>query len=949
MLRKILFALCFLTSTLVLAQTGTIKGIVTDAKTGEPVIGANAVIQGTTIGAATDIEGKFTINNVKPGTYNLAVSFITYKTHVIPDVVVESAKISSIEIQLQEDATELQEVVVTGTREINNDLALLSAIKESKLVVSGISAEQIVKLPDSDAAQVMKRVPGITVVDNRFVMVRGVPERYNQVMINNAIAPSTEIDKRSFSFDLISSSAIDQLLVFKSGAADLPGDFAGGVIKVITKQTPNENYFNVGLNFGYRSGTTFNDFNESTRSSTDFLGFDNSFRPLPNGFPSTEQMKNAPTISQIRVDAANQLENTFGFDQYSAPVDYGFSLGLGRKFSIGRVEIGTIANASYSNSYLNFASNIIRYSSFDKDPATPSEKQFEFFDNVSNHESKISVVNNWLIKTGERNKIEFKNLYVLIGENKTILRTGSDIGTQGGAMNNNGSFQYVSRSIYSGQLQGQVLSKNKSLSIDWIAGLNRISRNEPDFRRYRSFFNDSFSSENKYRVELPPSSNLFDASRFYSTLTDLGYSNGVDVQKKFGNSSEKRVASIKAGYFVDYKERNFVARYFSYLYPGSFDGQFGENLRFQPIDQIFSQQNLYTLNPNGTVNTPGLALEEGTDEGGKDSYKGTALTTSGYISGSLPLGKFDLAGGLRIEYFDQELNTYNGDTVVTNQVLTPLPFLNIAYNVSDRSLIRAAYSKTVNRPEFREIAPFSFYQFEYNLLIQGNTDLKTATIQNIDLRWETYPNPGELLSFGGFYKSFRNPIEFVQDNNSGNLGFSYQNAPEAFSYGVELEIRKSLASLGVAKILRNTTVNLNASAIKSEVDMGPNVTFQERRRPLQGQSPYVINSGIYYNDTDNGFAVNIAYNVFGNRIFSVGSVLFPSWLERPRNAVDLQISKQVKQMEIKLNIQNLLNAPYRFIQDNNENQKTESDLDDPIQEYRTGTLFNVSFGWKFVK
>lgn len=945
-MRKILFFLLVTVSFNLFAQNGSISGLVKDAKTGEAVIGANAVIQGTAVGAATDLDGKFTIANLKPGTYTLAVSFVTYKTHLIPDVVVEGGKISSVSIDLQEDATELKEVVVTGKREINNDISLMAAIKESKLVVSGISAQQIVKLPDNDAAQVMKRVPGITIVDNRFVMVRGVPERYNQVLLNGAVAPSTEIDKRSFSFDLISSGAIDQLLVYKSGAAELPGDFAGGIIKVITKQTPSENYFNFGLNFGYRVGTTFQNFNETERSKTDFLGFDSNLRTLPSSFPSTQEIKSATTISPIRETAAGLLSNSFDYSTTTAPMDYGFNAGIGRNFSIGSVEVSTLANLSYSTSYLNFSPNLIRYATFDKDPATISDKQFEFNDNSFSRETKVSAVNNWLFKFSNNHKIEFKNLFVQIGENKSILRQGFDFGTQGGALNNNGSFQYVSRGIYSGQLQGLITSSNKSLVLDWVVGLNRIVRNEPDFRRYRSFYN---SGEDKFRVEIPPSSNLFDASRFHSELTDIGYSNGLNIQKTFGDVNNKRAASLKAGYLVDVKSRNFDARYFSYLFPGTFSGQLGENLRFLPIDQIFSSENLFALDANGVVSREGFVLEEGTDLGGKDSYEGNSLTAAGYVSGSVPLGKFDLTGGLRLEYFDQELSSYNGDTVVTNTLISPLPFLNIAYNISDRSLIRAAYGRTVNRPEFREIAPFVFYQFEYNMLIEGNRDLKTATIDNIDLRWEMYPNAGEMISVGGFYKSFTNPIEFVQQNNSGNLGFSYQNAPKAVSYGAEVEIRKSLASLSVSKFLRNTSINLNASLIQSEVDMGEGTTFQERFRPMQGQSPYVINSGVYYADTENGFSVNVAYNVFGNRIFSVGSVLFPSWIERPRNAVDLQIAKEFKQMELKLNIQNLFNAPYRFYQDNDENQLIDEKIDDPLQEFRNGSLVSLSFGWRFAK
>jgi hypothetical protein len=230
------------------AQNGSITGKVTDYKTKEGLIGANVVISGTSVGAATDIDGAYTISNLKPGTYTLSISSVTYKTQTVADVVVESGKITKIEATLVEDVAELQEVVVTATREVNNDVSLMQGIRESKLVVSGISAEQISKLPDRDAAQIAQRVPGITIADNRFVIVRGLPQRYNQVMINGAIGPSTETDSRSFSFDLIPSGFIDQMLIYKSGTPELPGDFAGGVIQLVTKQPEHDDFTKVSFN-----------------------------------------------------------------------------------------------------------------------------------------------------------------------------------------------------------------------------------------------------------------------------------------------------------------------------------------------------------------------------------------------------------------------------------------------------------------------------------------------------------------------------------------------------------------------------------------------------------------------------------------------------------------------------------------------------------------------------
>jgi outer membrane receptor protein involved in Fe transport len=941
MLRSICVLFVSIISFQAFSQNGTIAGRVTDHKSLEGVIGANVVIQGTSVGAATDLDGNFQISNVKPGIYVLVVSSITYKSQTIPDVGVESGSKTTLQIALVEDVAELEEIVITAKKEIATDMNLISAIRESKLVVSGISSEQIAKLPDNDAAQVMKRVPGITIVDNRFVMVRGVPERYNQVMINNLIAPSTEIDKRSFSFDLISSGALDQLLIYKSGTAELPGDFAGGVIQLITKQTPNEEYFNFGLGFGYRTGTTGKDFAQTKKSGTDFLGFDDGLRALPSEFPSVDALKNSDPYGQVRSNAGQSLENNFGYTTKKAPIDNGFNFGFAKNINFGRVKASNLTTVGYSRSYLYTTPTFKRYGEFDKLASTPSVINLDFIDNAYLNETKISAIHNWLFNLGENSKIEFKNLFVQLGEDKTILRSGTDITSLPGLYNNN-AYHYLSRSIYSGQLQGTFKSADDRSTFNVLLGMNYVGRNEPDFRRFRRILDENTE---EFRMILPPSANLFDAGRYYSSLKDKGFSHGLGFERKLKGEG-KKVPTIKAGYFTEYKTRDFDARYVSYLYPGNFDQQKGYDLSFQPISDIFGKQNLFLKNQDGTLKE-GFNLQEGTRD--SDSYEGKNLLLAGYASGYLPLGNFDLTAGFRLEHNDQDLITYRGDSLVNNVITSPLPSLNLAYNLSDRSLIRLAYSKTVNRPEFRELAPFLFYQFEYNLNIGGKRDLKTAKIDNIDLRWEMYPNPGELISFGAFYKYFQDPIEFVQVNAGGNLQFSYQNAPKAYVYGLELELRKSLASLGVSRILRNTSINLNSSLIKSEVDMGEGIIFQERRRPLQGQSPYVINFGAYYNDTEKGFSMNLGYNIFGNRIFSVGSQLFPSWVERPRSGMDFQIAKNIGAMELKLNIQNVLNATYRIYQDNDESESIDEKIDDPVQIYRTGSLYSLAISWKFLK
>ncbi|MCX7637666.1 MAG: carboxypeptidase-like regulatory domain-containing protein, partial [Cyclobacteriaceae bacterium] len=668
----------FLITSLAFAQNGSITGKVTDSKTGEPIIGANVVIQGTSVGDVTNLEGQFNIANVRPGTYNLVISFITYKSHTVPDLLVESGKVTTVNISMQEDATELQEVVVQGTREINTDFTLLKSIRESKLVVSGISAEQIVRIPDRDAAQIMQRVPGVSIVDNRFVMIRGVSERYNQVMINRVIGPSTEIDKRSFSFDLIPSGAIDQILIYKSGSPELPGDFAGGVIQIMTKQPTEENYFKVNTSVGYRVGTTFNGFNSSKGSATDKFGFDNGFRDLPSGFPSTATLQGSSRTSTIREQAGRMLTNNFDYSTRDASPDFGLGFELSQNFKIRNIRVGTLTSLNYSNSYLRKNVEFNRYL-FDDNQ---TEVRFYYNDLYTENNVRISGISNWLFSFNDRHKLEFKNLLNILGEDQNILRDGQDLFLNADRFYRNYSYHYLNRFIYTGQLQGtHKFLDDKSLTVDWAAGYNQVNRNEPDYRRFRTFRLLS-SGEEGYQMQLPPSANLFETGRFYSTLDDTGFAGNVGVEKKFGDVNEKRTPYIRAGAYVESKKRLFNARYISYLYPGFFDPQIGEDLIRLPLSQIFAPENIRSQD--------GFVIEEGTRP--SDRYEGENLLTAGYVGGGFPLGKFDISGGIRLEYNRQQINTAtnNGPVVVDNPILSPLPFLNTAYNISDRSLVRLA-------------------------------------------------------------------------------------------------------------------------------------------------------------------------------------------------------------------------------------------------------------------
>jgi TonB-dependent receptor len=359
-------------------------------------------------------------------------------------------------------------------------------------------------------------------------------------------------------------------------------------------------------------------------------------------------------------------------------------------------------------------------------------------------------------------------------------------------------------------------------------------------------------------------------------------------------------------------------------------------LKNLPLSEVFNNQNVNS--------TDGWVIEEGTRP--IDSFSGTNLYTAGYAMAELPIGKFDITTGVRLEYNIQNLDARDDfeDKSTEKATTFVLPSLNVAYTFNEKNLLRFAYSKTLNRPEFREIAPFLFYDFVNDRGIEGKP-LEVATIDNLDLRYEIYPRKGETISFGAFYKNFINPIELVAQITTEQPQFFYKNADKAQNAGIELEFRKSFSELFSSKFLQRLSTNINAAYIVSEVNLG-NVTSQQADRALQGQSPYIINIAVGYEDKDNGLNANLIYNRFGDRIDTVGDVLFPTIYELSRNNLDFTISKNFNKVKVKVGIQDLLNSPFRFYEDSNRDEKITS-RDNEVSEYTRGTMFTLDLTYNF--
>jgi TonB-dependent receptor len=941
MFRRLLLSLSLLTlAVCALAQSGTIKGNVKDAVSGEAIIGANVLVMGTAQGAQADIEGNFEIPKVKAGTYSIVVSFISYKTDTLKDITVYPDQTTMVNATIMEEGHELTEVVITGAKVTNTDVSVITEIRKSDLVAVGISAQQISLSQDRDAAQIVKRIPGVTIINNRFINVRGLSERYSTVMLNGVIAPSSEVDSKAFAFDLIPSSMIDRMLVYKSGSAELSGEFAGAVVNIETKSVVDENSLSVNITGGYRLGTTFDDFYTYQGSNTDWLGFDNGTRQLPSSFPG-DNLSNYlydDASRQKLTDASRSLPNIWGKKKTSAMPDLRTTINFSQVGSIGSKRLSNITSLSYTNTRQHIEQENYYY-----DRYVASEQKSDrryFFNDVRDMTNvRLGVISNFTLELNPANKIEFRNLFNQQGMSQVTSRTGIEDFNQ--YENNNLALNYMQRGIYTGQLSGKH-SVNDRLSANWILAYSNTSASQPDYRRIRS--QRQVGSTDPFAIVLPPNSGTQDAGRFYSDLNENVYTHALNLEYKLNpDAEESKQSKIQGGYYIASTDRDFKARWFAYGW-SNLNNQPSEILDDYTFETIFAPQNIGFSTTSGTA--PYFILKEGTNF--SDAYTGNNLLTAGYLSTAIPVGDFRVAAGVRVEYNKQELSSFdtNGRKItVDNPVTSILPFLNVAYNLSDKNLIRLAYSKTINRPVFRELAPFNFYDFDRNANIYGNKDLKTADIHNVDLRWENYPSKSESISFGVFYKYFQNPIETELVGGS-NLIYTYRNASSARNFGAEVEIRKSFETLFASSFLKNFSVMLNAAVIDSEIDLG-NVTNQEQKRAMQGQSPYIINAGLNYNDFESGWQANVSYNVFGKRIFAVGDLdQNATQYEMPRNQIDLTVSKSFSEkVELKFGIQDILNQKYRLIQDS-DRSKSINDIDEPIQNYKPGQYITLGVTYK---
>jgi len=944
-------AALLLFSTLTLAQqTGKITGVVVDAETGETLIGVNVVIEGTTTGAATDIDGRYTIPGLEPGTYNLVVSYISFQKQTITGVQLSAGEVVKLDVTLQPENEFLEEVVVTAEAVLDNEAGLLRQRQKSVAFSDAISAESISNSGSGDAAGALKKVVGASVVDGKYVFIRGLGDRYTSTHLNGSELPSADPNRKSFQLDIFPSNLLENIVTLKTFTPDKPGNFSGGLVDITTKDFPEEFSFQLSASTGFNTKSTFNDLLVGSPGNTDFLGFDGGSREIPEEVQSfLESGQEFPTLSDTRNDpeAAETLDrlskawnNEFRPREQNGAMNQSYGFSIGNQVPLFGKSLGYTASLTYSQSYSGY-----------------DDGEVARHDLIGNFDGAEALAPQLLVtdEQGQRN-VDWGGLatlsYRLSNNHKistTYLRTQS--GSAKGrfldgfqddipdALFQTRVVQYTERSLNSIQLSGKSYFENLlGTTVEWKGSYAKNTQDEPDLRYFTSQV-DTFPSG--AILHSNPTNNFQRPGRFFRNLDESNYTAGVDITIPF-NSFAGRAGSFKVGGSIVDVDRDFTEQRFDFFTDTQ---NFTLNDVEGNVDAFFDSLGILGFRSNGRPEF-GNYVQNASNL--RSNYDAEREVSAAYVMTEIPLWDWlKLIGGVRVE--DADINVVSQDTSLQKGVLENvdyLPSVNAIISLSDKMNFRGAFTQTIARPTFRELAPYITFDFVGDLLFQGNAELERTLITNYDLRWEYFTGVGEIIAVSGFYKKLDDPLERVIRTDIGNDALSIQNVDEGTVYGLEFEIRKNMGFLSHA--LRHFSVATNLTLVESEVDI-PELELQvirtadpdaDTKRDLQGQSPYLFNFDIGYVNPEIGLNSSLSFNTFGDRLSLVTEGATPDVFERSYGTLNFTANKTLNQnFEINFKVNNLLDPDIR------ESQKFKGQ-EFIYRDFERGRTFSLGIKYK---
>lgn len=889
---------------------GKISGKIVDEK-GETLPGATIKVIETGNTVQTAVDGTFSLN-LAPGTYTLEISYISFKTQRITGVRVAENKSTPLNIALIPSRSSLQEVVVTASYRKASVEGLLAKQKNAAEVSNGISAEQIARTPDKNIGESLKRISGVSSIDNKVVLVRGIGERYNTAQLDGINLPSTEAQTRNFSFDLIPSSLVDNVVVSKTVTPDMNSSFAGGLIQINTKDIPTENFMGFTIGTSFNDQSTGKDFLSHKRGKYDYLGFDDGRRKFPTDLQHTERTtvpNNTLTDEQYKQMLIAQSQkftnDNFTMYKYKTAPSQNYQFTMGRLIDIDSTnnkKLGFTAALNYRNNQ-----NINR---------VDQQTRSDWNTNTTNSGAKymFNTTLAAMLNVGlqlEKNRFSFRNTYTHIYNNDLFRAIGydSDEGTtlfMAGVKPNR--IIETDDPTYTDLLQNKLNGQHQfnKIKVEWNLSRTSIDRKEKDLGvATQGLIKTGNSYEYYYVSSSQTEGYVKPTSRHNYSNNEHHFSWSTDASMPFKLGPLNN--SIKTGYFGIQKEGSLNWEIASLIHNPSI----ADSLRYIPIGEMINPAKIGNNGYNYYIN--GYYL---------NGYKGKSITQAGYMMLDNRLDeKLRLVWGARAEYYKYtEIRNDINVRGTSSFALPPekkwrfLPSANLTYSPTKEINVRAAISNAVVRPELMDNSQFFRYDPMFDAQF-GNEGLASTQIKNYDFKIEWFPGLGEIISASAFYKHFDQPVEVTFSTSNGGGFYYIKNSDQAKVYGLELEMRKNMGFIASSNLLTRFTVYGNltlqkadvAGTYKTTVDGKEIIVTSKAKRNMYGQSPYLINAGLQY--TDEQFGFNLAYNKSGLKTTLVGPELNNIEYEKPREQIDAQVSYKFykKRFEVRVNAGNLLN------------------------------------------
>ena len=865
-------------------DNGQVAGVVRDSFNAMTLPGAPVTVVATNEVVYSELDGAFSLS-LPAGSHEIRVSFSGYE-EVVVSVDVQAGATTRVDVALTMERF-AEEVVVTGEAiepELFTAEAQLVERQRAATITDNLASEEMKENADSNAASAMKRVTGLTVVDNQYVFVRGLGERYSNTTLNGAVLPTTEPDKRVVPLDLFPTGLIESVSVIKSYLPDKPADFSGGLVEIDPLSFPTEPVINVSISQGYNTNTTFKDGLTYAGGGRDWLGFDDGTRNLPSAIPDSRVVRTsrftAAGFTPAELETMGEaFANVWSPETTQIGQSQSYSFVAGNSWD----RLGAIMSVTWSESHQTQEEDRTFFSVSGGELDIQNDYDFD----VTTSKTSTGIVGNLAYKFSGNHRLALENFYTHNSKNEA--RTFEGYNSDLGANLRNSRLFWVEEGILSSRLSGEHLFAALANSqLEWNATLSRATRDEPDLRETLYEFN-SFTGE---FVLADESQSGF---RMFNDLDDQVVELGADWSVFF-TQWDGLPGMLKAGPRTTMRERDFSSRRFRMIprLPGSVDIT-------QTPEQIFTPANI------------GRAYELREETRSTDTYRAEQTVQAFYAMTDLPLSRnFRIIGGARVERSEQVVDTFDlfsstADVITATLNDTDiLPGVNAVYALSERTNLRAGYSHTVNRPEFRELAPFEFTDVVGGRAVIGNPELQRALIRNVDVRVETFPGAGEVLAISGFYKDFTNPIERIVQPTA-QLRTSYTNALGATNAGVEVEARRRFGRI---------TGSANYTYVKSEIELAQAAGQIQTSldRPLAGQSANVFNLSVDVDLPEIGGSFRVLYNYFDDRIVDVGALGLPDIYEDGRGVLDAVFAKRFASWSLRAAFDNLLDSQHRFTQ-----------------------------------